>query len=168
MKKIKFLIKLRKEEKLELVEPSEEIKESYILKSRSNLVSSKILLENNKLEEAVALTYYSMYHIVTALFFKVGIKCENHAATIILLKELLNIDNSDISSAKAERIDKQYYTNFHITKQEVIEAIKNAEIFNSKILDFISKVSNKDIKIYRERFDELTSEENRLEKKQTL
>jgi len=160
MKKIRFLIKLRKEEKLELVEPSEEIKESYILKSQSNLVSSKILLENNKLEEAVALTYYSMYHIVTALFSKVGIKCENHASTIILLKELFNIENADISSAKAERIDKQYYTNFHITKLELIEAIKNAEIFNSKILDFVSKVANKDIKIYREKFNELTSEEN--------
>jgi len=120
MKKIKFLIKLRKEEKLELIEPSEEIKESYILKSRSNLASSKILLENNKLEEAIALTYYSMYQIVTALFFKAGIKCENHAATIILLKELFNTENSDMSSAKAERIDKQYYTNFHITKLEVI------------------------------------------------
>src|SRR3989344_3143638 len=145
MKKIRFLTKLRKEKKLELVEPSEEIKESYTQKSESNLISSKILLENNQLEEAIALTYYSMYHMLTALLFKVGIKCENHAASIILLKELFNMNNSDISSAKTERIDKQYYTNFHITREEVIEAIKNAEIFNSKLLDFISKISNKDI-----------------------
>ncbi len=157
MKKISFLVKLRKKEKLDLVEPSEEIKESYILKSRSNLASSKILLENNKLEEAIALTYYSMYHMVTALFFRVGIKCENHSGTIILLKELFGIDNSDVSLAKSERIDKQYYTNFHIAREEVIRAIESAEIFNSKILDFISKASNKDIKIYREKFKELTS-----------
>ncbi|MEK6952531.1 MAG: HEPN domain-containing protein [Nanoarchaeota archaeon] len=156
MKKISFLTKLRKQNKLSLVEPSEEIKDSYILKSESNIASSKILLENNRLEESVALTYYSMYHMVTALLFKVGIKCENHTATIILLKELFNIDNSDISHAKTERLDKQYYTDFSITKQEVTEAIKNAEMFNGNLLDFLSKINNKNVEKYRELFEEIS------------
>lgn len=155
IQKINFLIKLKKGKKLEIVEPSEEIKESYIKKSESNLISSKILLENNKLEEAIALTYYSMYHMLTALLFKAGIKCENHAASIILLKELFDIDNSDISDAKTERIDKQYYTDFHIKREEVIDAIKNAEIFNSKLLDFISRMNNKEIEGYMKKFKEL-------------
>lgn len=155
MKKITFLAKLKEEEKLELVEPSEEIKESYIRKSESSLASSKILLENDKLEEAIALTYYSMYHILTALFYKIGIKCENHAASIILLKEIFDMDNSAISSAKKERIDKQYYTDFNITKQDVTDAIKNAEISNSQLFDFISKITNHDINIYRKKFEEL-------------
>jgi len=43
MKKINFLSKLRREGKLEIVEPSEEMKKSYILKSESNLTSAKIL-----------------------------------------------------------------------------------------------------------------------------
>src|SRR3989344_7537289 len=145
MKKIRFLTKLRKEKKLELVEPSEEIKESYVLKSESNLISSKILFKNNQLEEAIALTYYSMYHMLTALLFKIGIKCENHGASILLLKELFDIDNFDISSAKKERIDKQYYVNFHVIKQEVVNGIKNAEVFNSKLFDFISRINNKDV-----------------------
>ena len=156
MQKIKFLAKLKKEKKLELVEPSENVNESYVLKSESNLISSKILLENNKLEEAIALTYYSMYHMLNALLFRIGIKCENHAASIILLKELFNINNSDISNAKTERIDKQYYTEFHIAKQDVIEAIKNAELFNSRILDFISKINNKEIEEYRKKFKEIS------------
>lgn len=155
MKKIKFLSKLKKEEKLALVESSEDIKESYIKKSESSLASSKILLDNDKLEESVALSYYSMYNMLIALLFKVGIKCENHNASIILMKELFNLDNSDISSAKTERIDKQYYTDFKITKQEIIDAIKNAEIFNSKLLGFISKLNNEDIKNYRGKFKEL-------------
>ncbi len=54
MKRINFLNKLEKEGKLGLIEPSEEIKQSYIKKSESNVISAKILLENNKLEEAVA------------------------------------------------------------------------------------------------------------------
>ncbi len=156
MKKIRFLTKLKKEGKLELVEASEEIKESYIKKSESSLVSSKILLENEKLEESIALSYYSMYHMLTSLLFQVGIKCENHACSIILMKELFSLDNSDISSAKSERIDKQYYTDFHITKEDVKDAVKNAEDFNSRLLEFISKISHKDIEYYRKRFKDIS------------
>jgi len=155
MKKISFLDKLKQEGKLELVEPSEEIKKSYIEKSESNLVSAKILLDNSKLEEAVALTYYSMYHALTALLFKVGIKSENHSASIILLKKLFDMDNLDIESAKKERVDKQYYVDFEITKEQVKEAIKQAEKFNGKMVDFISRLTNEAIKRYREKFDRL-------------
>jgi len=152
MKKINFLIKLKTEGKLEIVEPSENIKDSYVRKSASNVESSKILLSNNKLEESISLTYYSMYHMLTALLFKIGIKCENHAGSIIIMKELFNLDNSEISEAKEERVDKQYYTNFEITKGEVLEAIKSAENFNSKLLDFISRLGSKDITLFRENF----------------
>lgn len=155
MRKTNFLNKLKNEKKMELVEPSDEIKQSYLEKSESNLISAKILMENNKLEESVALAYYSMYHSLTALLFKTGIKSENHTASIILLNKLFNIDNSDISSAKKERVDKQYYINFSITKEEVREAIKQAEKFNSKILDFISRLSNEDIKNYRDIFKKI-------------
>jgi len=48
--KINFLNKLNKEGKLELIDLNEEMKESYMLKSESNLISSKILLNNEKLE----------------------------------------------------------------------------------------------------------------------
>jgi len=152
MKKINFLVKLFDEGKLQLVNSSEEIKDSYIKKSESNIISAKILLENNKLEESVSLVYYSMYHMLTALLFKVGIKCENHSASIILLKELFSIDNSGIFFAKKERVDKQYYTDFYVTKQEVIESVKTAEDFNKRLLDFISKLNNQKIKEYKEKF----------------
>ncbi len=155
MTKASFLSRLKKENKLKLVEPSEEIKESYIKKSENSLASAKILFNNEKLEEAIALSYYSMYHMLTALLFKAGIKCENHSGTIHLMKELFNLDNSDVLLAKSERIDKQYYTDFHITKEEVKNAIKSAEVFNSIIFDFISKIRNDEIKSFRKKFQEL-------------
>ncbi len=155
MKKIIFLVKLKQDGKLQLVEHSEEIKQSYLNKSESNLISAKILLNSNRLEESVGLVYYSMYHILTALFFKVGIKSENHNASIILLKELFNPDNQDISEAKTERIDKQYYVDFKITKEEVQNTIKIAELFNMRMIDFISKLNNEQVKIYRGKFKEL-------------
>jgi uncharacterized protein (UPF0332 family) len=156
MKKLNFLANLRKKGVIELVEPSEEIKQSYIDKSASNIDSAKILLRNNKLEESVALSYYSMYHFVTALFSKAGIKSENHNATIQMLKDIFGVDNKEISYAKKERLDKQYYVNFKITREEVAEAIKKAEIFNNFMNNFISKITNKDVKEAREKFNILT------------
>ena len=154
MKKKDFLIKLKKEGKIGFIESSEEIKNSYLEKSESNLVSAKILLENNKLEESVALVYYSMYNSLIALLFKIGIKSENHAVSITLLKEIFGLSNSDIAFAKKERVDKQYYVDFEVTKEQVEEAIRKAEIFNSKIIDFISKLTNDSIKLYRKKFEE--------------
>jgi len=42
------------------------------------------------------MAYYSMYYSVLALFFATGIKCENHTAAIILLREIFAIDNGDL------------------------------------------------------------------------
>lgn len=155
MKKEVFLSKLTKEGKLELVDPSEEIKESYLDKSESNLESAKILLESDKLEEAVSLAYYSMYNSLISLLFKTGIKSENHSASIILLKKLFSINNSDINSAKKERVDKQYYIDFEITKEQVKEAIRQAEKFNGEIIDFISKMTNEKVAQLRKKFQKL-------------
>lgn len=156
MTKSSFLVKLRKEGKIELVEPSEEINQSYLQKSESNLHSAKILFNNTKLEESIALAYYSMYHSVIALFFKVGIKSENHNASILLLTEIFGINNQDIEFAKKERIDKQYYVSFKMTKEEVAKSIKKAELFNKILNDFISKLTNESISKARKKFDILT------------
>lgn len=155
MKKETFLSKLKKEGKIELVEPSEEIKESYLNKSESNLESAKILLESGKLEESVSLAYYSMYNSLISLLFKTGIKSENHSASIILLKKLFNINNSEINSAKRERVDKQYYVDFEITKAQVKDVIRQAERFNGEIIDFISKMTNEIVTQLREEFQKL-------------
>jgi len=151
----KFLIKLFKQEKLSLVSPSENIFKSYNEKSFSNFDSAKILLKNNKLEEAVSLLYYSMYNLSLSLLYKIGIKSENHMATIILLKELFKINNESIMYAKKERIDKQYYVGFDISKKEVKESLNVCEEFNRELKGFIFSIGKKDIEIYRNKFEEL-------------
>jgi uncharacterized protein (UPF0332 family) len=152
MQKEKFWSSLIKEEKIKIAEPSEEIKESYIKKSESNLLAAKLLIKNELLEESVSIAYYSMYNSLLALLFKAGIKSENHNASIIFLKILFNKDNALISEAKKERIDKQYYINFKITKQEVLDMISIAEEFNAELLDYISKISNEELQEARNKF----------------
>ena len=156
MKKISFLIKLNKENKLEIVEASPEVSESYLKKSESHFESSKILMHENKLEESVSMAYFGMYHSLLALLFRCGIKCENHSACIILLKELFQEDNleKEISSAKAERIDKQYYTDFSINKKDCENMLKTSENFIFKIKSLIKSLNKEKIDTYREELSE--------------
>ncbi len=131
MKKITFLNKLYKEKKIQIVEPSENIKIAYLERSNESLNSAKTLYKINNLNDSVALSYYSMYYSLLSLLFKVGIKCENHTGGIILLKEVFNIDNAVILKGKTDRVDHQYYVDFSVTKEEVDNMIKTAEEFNS-------------------------------------
>ena len=150
MKKISFLIKLNKEGKLQEVEPSDKIKDAYIQRSNESLSSAKTLLKVGNLKDAVALSYYSMYHCILAALFRIGIKCENHTASIILLKEVFGIDNSKIAKAKSERIDKQYYVDFTVNQEEVSNSIRIAEGFIAEVNDLIATLNEAKIKIYRE------------------
>jgi uncharacterized protein (UPF0332 family) len=149
-----FIKKLVQEEKIKLTEPSDEISESYTKKAEKSLISAKTLIKINNFDDATALSYYSMYYTTLALIYKTGIKSENHTGTILLLKELFNIENKEIQQAKKERVDKQYYVEFKATKQEVKEGIQIAEEFNSTIKEKIDNIKLTEIEEIREEFKE--------------
>lgn len=151
MKKINFLIKLAKEEKLQEIEPSDEVKEAYLQRSNESLSSAKALLKIGNLKDSVALAYYSMYHCLLVALFRIGIKCENHAASIILLKEIFGFDNSKISKAKSDRVDKQYYVDFSVNLEEANNSIKTAEDFIAEMNHFIATLTEERIKEYRKK-----------------
>ncbi|MBW3002502.1 HEPN domain-containing protein [Candidatus Woesearchaeota archaeon] len=155
----KFLIKLKKEEKLELIEPSEEICESYTEKSANCLKSAKLLLANSLFENSVGMAYYAMYDLLIGLLFKAGIKCENHSGSILLLKVIFNQNGlfKTISDAKKERIDSQYYvTADEITKESTRELLGIAEDFILKMTLFIKNLNNEDIEKARKELTMLT------------
>ena len=161
MKKLNFLSKLKKKGKIELVEASEEMKLSYLQKAENCLKSAKILFQNKLYENSTSEAYYCMYNSLLALFFKVGIKSENHSASVILFKKLF--DEKDltkiISWAKEERIDKQYYVEtqqiLKVTEESCKEMITKAEEFFVKIRVIINEINNVTIKDVRIRFEQL-------------
>lgn len=155
------MVKLNNEEKLKEVEPSENIKTAYIQRSNESLSSAKALLQIGNLKDSVALSYYSMYHCLLAALFRIGIKCENHSASIILLKEVFEIDNTKISKAKSERVDKQYYVDFEVNKEEAEESIKIAEEFINKLSNVIAKLNEAAIKKYHKKAADLFVEEEK-------
>ena len=158
MKKIKFLIKLHKEKKLLEVEPSENVQKAYLQRSEESLSSAKALMKIGNLKDSVALSYYSMYHCLLAALFRIDIKCENHTASIILLKETFGMDNELISKAKSERVDKQYYVDFEINKQETEESIKIAEEFISDMVSLSAAMNEDKITEYHKKAAELFTE----------
>jgi len=153
----KFLNKLKKEGKLELVEPSADIFDSYSEKSANCLKSAKLLLQNNLYENSIGQSYYAMYNLLLALLFRIGIKCENHGGSILLLKLLFGENDlyKSISDAKKERIDKQYYViteKDEITKEIADDLFSNAEDFVLKMKLIVKNLNNDSIDRLREKF----------------
>jgi uncharacterized protein (UPF0332 family) len=161
MTKPDFLHKLAHEKKLEGVEPSTEMASSYLQKSADSLRSAKILLENGLYDNSVALAYYSMYNALTALLFRVGIKCENHSGSIALLEELFGEPelHNIITLAKKERIDKQYYvksaSNLALTASAAAQTCKEAEDFTVRLRLRLERLNEDEIGRLRERFKRL-------------
>lgn len=161
MKELSFLKKLKKKGIIELVEFSEEMKSSYLIKAENCLKSAKILFQSQLYENSTSEAYYCMYNSLLALLLKIGIKSENHTASIILLDKLFG--NKDlvkiISWAKEERIDKQYYVETQqivkATKESCNEMILKSEDFLVKIKLLINELSNEKISSARKTFVEM-------------
>lgn len=153
-----FLSRLKKDDKLELVEPTEHVSISYEKKSRDCLLSAKLLFKNSLYENAIGETYYSMYNAIQSLFFKCGIKCENHSAAVILLKSAFQQNQlyETFSKAKEGRIDAQYVIadkqGIPATKESSQDLIIIAERFILEINSYRENLKLEDIKEIRKRF----------------
>lgn len=163
MKELTFLKKLKKKKIIELAEPSEEMKSSYLIKAENCLRSAKILFKNNLYENSTSESYYCMYNSLLALLFKTGVKSENHSASIILFDKLVGNKElvKTISWAKGERIDKQYYVETQqivkVTKESCNEMILKAEDFLVRMKVVINEINNEKITSARDYFLKLLS-----------
>ena len=163
MKELNFLKKLKRKGTIELVDSSEEMKSSYLIKAENCLKSAKILFSNQLYENSTSEAYYCMYNSLLSLLFKIGIKSESHSASIILFDKIF--DNKEmvkiISWAKEERIDKQYYVETQqivkVTKESCNEMILKAEDFLVKMKLLISELSNEKVNSARDNFVKLVS-----------
>jgi uncharacterized protein (UPF0332 family) len=98
-----------------------------------------------------------MYNSLTALLFKIGIKCENHSGSIIIFRRLFEKEDlyKTISFAKRERIDKQYYVDLALTKNSAQNLLKEAETFLLEIKLMIKNIRDEDIQRLRDTFSRM-------------
>jgi len=161
MKKSNFLGKLKQKGALKIVEPSEEISQSYLIKSDKCVQVAKLAYDAGIYENAVSEAYYSVYNTVLSLFFKCGIKCENHSGAVLLIKDLFGLENlySIFSEFKKDRIDNQYYISVTDTepvhKEKCDERIRTAQRFNAELKAYVGRITNQEINKIRERFQKI-------------
>jgi uncharacterized protein (UPF0332 family) len=138
MKTREFLAKLKKERKLQIVDASLEISNSYLKKAEKCILASKLLAQEKFYENSISLSYYAIYNSITSLLFRLGIKCENHSVSILFLKILLKRDDlyGIAIRAKKERVKKQYF----ISEKEEAETLEDsAEQMLNNAKDFITE-----------------------------
>jgi uncharacterized protein (UPF0332 family) len=91
MIKKEFLIKLKKENKLKLTESSENISSAYIIKSNNCMRVALLAFREKIYENAISEAYFSLYNLALSLFYRCGIKCENHTGAVLLIKYLFKL-----------------------------------------------------------------------------
>lgn len=120
------------------------LSESYLLKAKSNLITTSILFNINLNSEArkllevpenyssdewvVVSGYYAMYSAALALLAKIGYKSSSHAATLLALEK--------------------FFVKKELIGQEYLAMLKHAQITQNEIQELASAKSNREIAQY--------------------
>ena len=146
-KKLNWCFKLK--EGLKIVEPNERLSKSYLKQAKASLLrAEKDLNEKDFLWSTVAI-YYAEYYSLYSFLQKIGVKCENHACSILAVGFLLGEDKiKTINEHKDKRIDAQYY--MKVDQEPKIRAmLQEAKRFVSEFDELVSNLSESEIKEYR-------------------
>ena len=123
---------------------------SYLEQAKSSLLRAEKDLDDKDFLWATVAIYYSEYYALYSFLQRIGVKCENHACSILTVSLLLGEEKTKtINEHKDKRTDAQYY--MKVDQEAKIRAmLQEAKIFVSNFDELISKLSEKDIVEYRE------------------
>ena len=135
MDQIKWCLNQKKG--IELVEPSDNLRDAYIIKAEEALDT---LRTSKSRDWQFTAAYYTIYHGIYSLLMKIGVKCEIHSCTIEFtkrfLKDYFSIEDFElIDKAFSARIDSQYYVNREVPNQ-------NYDLIMKKTPSFLVKCKN--------------------------
>jgi uncharacterized protein (UPF0332 family) len=136
---------LKQKRGIRITEPNQNLTKAYLKKAISALNTMTATLQIKEADWTATTAYYARYFALYALLMKIGIKSEIHECTINLAQILANhkilhqnIVN-EITEAKQERIDTQYYVT---TEQNLKEIRKNAEKARKFVLEIEQSIEN--------------------------
>lgn len=150
-KKLNWCFKLK--DGLRIVEPNERLSKSYFETAKSSLLRAEKNLNDGDLLWTTVAIYYAEYYALYSFLQRIGVKCENHACSILAVAFLLGEEKTrTINQHKDKRIDAQYYMK---TDQEdkVRIMLQEAKTFVSAFDEVVSGLSEKDIQFYREKIN---------------
>lgn len=147
-KKLSWCFKLK--DGLKIVEPNEILSKSYLEQAKSSLLRAEKDLNDKDFLWATVAIYYSEYYALYSFLQRIGIKCENHTCSILTVTLLLSEEKiKTINSHKDKRLDAQYYMKVD-QEDKIKEMLKDAKLFVSQFDEFVSNLTEKEIKDYRE------------------
>lgn len=134
---------------LKMVEQNERLSRSYLEQAKSSLLrASKDLADNDLLWATVAL-YYAEYYALYSFLQRIGVKCENHACSILAVSLLLGEGMTrTIEEHRDRRIDAQYYMKVG-QESNVRNMLTEAQAFVANYDELISGLSDKEVKEHR-------------------
>jgi len=147
-RKLSWCFRLR--DGLRLVEPNERLSNSYLRQAKSSLLRAEKDLNDKDLLWATVAVYYAEYYALYSFLQRIGVKCENHACSILAVTFLLGEDKtSTINLHKDKRIDAQYYMKVD-QAPKISSMLREAKIFVSNFDEMASKLTENEIRSYRE------------------
>ena len=142
-KKLNWCFKLK--DGLKIVEPNERLSKSYIEQAKSSLLRAEKDFEDKDLLWSTVAIYYAEYYALYSFLQRIGVKCENHACSILAVTLLLGEDKTKtINQHKDKRIDAQYYMKVD-QEGKIKEMLQEAKRFVSNFDEIVSNLSESEI-----------------------
>jgi uncharacterized protein (UPF0332 family) len=145
---------------IKIVKPSENFCKSYMMKAKNALRSMNLNFKEGIDEWAASAAYYARYHMIYALLRRCGIKSEIHECTLEVAKFLFSEEITEglvqeISLAKEQRIDMQYYTDRALDRKALEKNIDSAAGFVLRVKEIIDKMTSEKIETIRRKLESL-------------
>ena len=142
-KKLNWCFKLK--DGLKIVEPNGRLSKSYLEQAKSSLLRAEKDFEDKDLLWTTVTIYYAEYYALYSFLQKIGVKCENHACSILTVTILLGKDKTKIiNEHKEKRIDAQYYMKVD-QESKVGAMLQEAKLFVAEFDEFVSNLTESEI-----------------------
>ncbi|WP_214019771.1 HEPN domain-containing protein [Methanoculleus sp.] len=144
-----------------LTAPNETLASAYLKKAEEALETMQTITAR---DWKITTAYYAMYFSLYAVLTRIGIRCENHSCTILLMERLLSdyftpAETTLVERARGARVDAQYYVSREVPDPFCEELIRAAPRFLVKCAGIVGAMNEKTIGILRERLAEAMWEE---------
>jgi uncharacterized protein (UPF0332 family) len=140
---------LARETRMKRIKPNDKLSDEHINKAKHNLRAADYNIKGGFSDWGVSQSYYSMYHSLLAVLFKLGYESKNHECTISAVEYLIeegkiDLDLKDIAfirtteqmtskDAKSLREEFQYGTETTVNEKLLRELLENAKRVVEKI-----------------------------------
>ena len=101
-KKLSWCFKLK--DGIKIVEPNERLSKSYLEQAKSSLLRAEKDLNDNDFLWATVTIYYAEYYALYSFLQRIGIKCENHACSILATGFLLGEDKIRVIKTRCSEL----------------------------------------------------------------